>query len=76
MRGRERREGRERRVGRRRGGKGRAGQGRRGKGRERTTLRTPCRKFLATPLFIRHLLLSVYHFRWLRRCFLDLFHAI
>ena len=31
-----------------RGGQGRAVRG--GKGKERTTLRTPCRKFLATPL--------------------------
>jgi len=44
MRGRERRAGRGRRVGRRRGGEGKEG--------ERTTLHTPSRKFLATPLVI------------------------
>jgi len=51
----ERRGGRGERVEMRRGGEGRAmngkgGQKKGGKGRERTTLRTPCRKFLATPL--------------------------
>ena len=38
-----------------RGGKGRGeerrgGEDKKGEGRERTTLRTPCRKFLSTPL--------------------------
>jgi len=41
--------------GKRRGGQWRGGsvgeELRRGKGRERTTLRTPCRKFLATALY-------------------------
>ena len=52
MMGKERREGRERRVGRRRDWvrKGREKEGREGEERERKTLRTPCRKFLATPL--------------------------
>jgi len=56
MRGRERREGMEEEVGRRRGereGAGRAVEGRAEEGREgmeRTTLCTPCHKFLATSL--------------------------
>jgi len=40
--------GRERRAGR--GQEGREEKGMGGKGRERTTIRTPCRKSLATPL--------------------------
>jgi len=45
MRGRKRREGRE--GGREKGREGKGGEG------GRTTLRTPCRKFLATPLVDR-----------------------
>jgi len=54
MRGRERREGMREKG---RDEKGREGQGRGARGRERTTLRTLCRKFLATPL--KQLILSL-----------------
>ena len=39
-------------VGEGSGEEGRGEQGRGGKGRERTTLRTHCREFLATPLIV------------------------
>ena len=50
MRGRERRGGRREKGRRRRGGEKRGREGSGGEEREERVLRTPCRKFLATPL--------------------------